>query len=277
MGQVICQRLQEWASYVDVDPFLESNLLKCRKPSMSVEAAPEASRVEAAALARTVQPFAQPDLLKAVAQTANTVLPYFALWAVMIVMLRYGLPFWSVLPLTVLAAAFQVRIFIIFHDCCHGSFFPSRRANRILGYITGILTFTPFEQWRRSHAMHHDTVADLDRRGVGDIWTMTAEEFQAAMRWKRLLNRIIRNPIVVLTFGTAVIFLVLYRFFNKNDREGERRSVIITNIALAVLVTTAALTIGMGTYLMIHIPITLTAGAVGLWLFYVQHQVEGTY
>ena len=244
---------------------------------MPVEATPTANRTEATDLAKTVQPFTRPDRKKAIWQIINTLVPYFALWALMVVMVRQGYPYWSVLAVSVVAAAFQVRIFILFHDCCHGSFFGTPRANRILGYVTGILTFTPFEQWRRSHAMHHDTVGDLDRRGVGDIWTLTAEEFEAAPRWKQLVYRLIRNPFFILTLGTPIVFLISQRYFHGLDRRRERWSVVITNIALAAIITIAAMTIGIETYLMIQIPSTFLAGAAGLWLFYVQHQFEGTY
>ena len=244
---------------------------------MPVESTPTASRAEAADLAKTVHPFTRPDSKKAIWQIINTLVPFFALWVLMVVMVKQGYPYWSVLAVSAVAAAFQVRIFILFHDCCHGSFFGTPRANRILGYVTGILTFTPFEQWRRSHAMHHDTVGDLDRRGVGDIWTLTAEEFEAAPRWKQLVYRLIRNPFFILTLGTPIVFLISQRYFHGLDRKRERWSVVITNIALAVIITIAAMTIGIEAYLMIQIPITLVAGAAGLWLFYVQHQFEGTY
>ncbi len=244
---------------------------------MPVETTPAASRAEAADLARIVQPFTRPDRKEAVWQIINTLVPFSALWVLMVVMVQQGYPYWSVLAVTVVAAAFQVRIFILFHDCCHGSFFGTPRANRILGYVTGILTFTPFEQWRRSHAMHHDTVGDLDRRGVGDIWTLTAEEFEAAPRWKQLVYRLIRNPLFILTLGTPIVFLISPRYFHELDRKRERWSVVITNIGLAAIITIAAMTIGIETYLMIQVPLTLGAGAAGLWLFYVQHQFEGTY
>jgi omega-6 fatty acid desaturase (delta-12 desaturase) len=244
---------------------------------MSIEPNLTVSRAEAADLAKAVQPFSRPDRKKAIWQIVNTLVPYVALWVLMVVMVRQGYPYWAVLAVSVVAAAFQVRIFILFHDCCHGSFFSSPRANRILGYVVGILTFTPFEQWRRSHAMHHDTVGDLDRRGVGDIWTMTVEEFEAAPRRTQLLYRLIRNPLFILLFGTPIVFLISQRYFHWQDRQRERWSVVLTNIALAAIITIAAVTIGITTYLMVQIPITFIAGAAGLWLFYVQHQFEGTY
>ena len=241
------------------------------------EATLTGGRAAAAELARTVADYARPERRKAVWQIVNTMVPYLALWALMAMMVQQGYSYWAVLGVSVLTAAFHVRVFIIFHDCCHGSFFASRKANRILGYITGVLTFTPFEQWRRSHAMHHDTVGDLDRRGVGDIWVLTAEEYAAAPRLKRLAYRIVRNPVFVLTVGTLVIFIIGHRYFHKIDRKLERRSVLITNLFLLALIVTASLTIGIETYLLVQVPIVIIAGAAGLWLFYVQHQFEGTY
>ena len=228
-------------------------------------------------LPKTVSSYAQPDRRKAIQQTIDTFLPYLALWTLMLLTVQQGYSYWITLALSIAAAAFQVRIFILFHDCCHGSFFASRRANRILGTIAGILTFTPFEQWRRSHATHHDTVGDLDRRGVGDIWILTVEEFQTASRWKRIAYRIVRNPIAMLLLGTPIIFLIDQRYFHKPDRKRERWSVIITDIALALIVAVAGVTIGFRSYVLIQLPIMLIAGAAGLWLFYVQHQFEGVY
>jgi acyl-lipid omega-6 desaturase (Delta-12 desaturase) len=244
---------------------------------MSVTNPAPATRAEAAALAQLLQPFATPDVRKAVVQLVNSVLPYIALWILMAAMLLYGLPYWTIIPVALFAAGFLIRIFILFHDCCHGSLFASRRANKIVGYITGVMSFTPFEQWRRSHAMHHDTVGDLDRRGVGDIWTMTAEEFTAAPRWKKTAYRIIRNPLFVLTFGTILIFLAVYRFPHRRDRGAERKSVIVTNLLLACIIGLASYVIGFENYLLIQLTTTMFSGAAGLWLFYVQHQFEGTY
>jgi omega-6 fatty acid desaturase (delta-12 desaturase) len=251
--------------------------LQSRKTPMPVEPTPASGRTEATDLAKAVQPFTRPDFKKAIWQVVNTFVPFLALWALMVVMARQGFPYWSILAVSLVTAGFQVRLFIMFHDCCHGSFFSTPRANRILGYITGILTFTPFEQWRRSHAMHHDTVGDLDRRGIGDIWTLTVEEFEAAPRWKRLVYRIIRNPLFILSFGTPIIFLIGQRFFHKLDRKRERWSVVVTNGALAAILTIAGVTVGIGTYLLIQMPVAMISGAAGLWLFYVQHQFQETY
>ena len=244
---------------------------------MPVDARPVGRQAATDDLLKTVSPYTRPIRKQAIRQIIETFVPYAAIWTLMVVVVQQGYSYWITLALSVPAAAFLVRIFILFHDCCHGSFFSSRRANTILGYIAGVLTFTPFEQWRRSHATHHQTVGDLDRRGVGDIWLMTIEEFLAASRWKRIAYRMIRNPFCLLVFGTPIVFLIDQRFFHKIDGKRERRSVIVTNMAIAAIIAAAGMTIGIRTYLLIQLPVMLIAGAAGLWLFYVQHQFEGVY
>lgn len=239
----------------------------------------------AAVKARTTRPawqqaisgYAQPDRRKAIWQLVNTFVPYIALWVLMIYTIRAGLSYWLTLPLILLAAALQIRIFIFFHDCGHGSFFASPRANTALGYVTGILTFTPYHDWRRAHAKHHATAGDLDRRGWGDVWTMTVEEYLAAPRAKRLAYRLFRNPLLMFGLGPTLIFLITQRFPHKGAKKREITSVIVTDLALLALVVVASLTIGLRTYLLIQLPILLIAGVCGLWLFYVQHQYEGVY
>jgi len=244
---------------------------------MSLEAAAAVGQATTTDLLKSVSAYTQSVRQKAIKQIISTFVPYVTLWALMVATVQMGFSYWITLALSVPAAAFLVRIFILFHDCCHGSFFSSRRANTILGYISGILTFTPFEQWRRSHATHHNTVGDLDRRGVGDIWLLTLDEYLATPRLKRLAYRIVRNPFFLLLFGTFFVFLIDQRYFHKADGKRERRSVIVTNIAIAVILLIAWMTIGIGTYIMIQLPVMLLAGAAGLWLFYVQHQFEGVY
>ena len=226
---------------------------------------------------RAIAHYQKPDLRKAIWQLVNTFVPYFGLWALMVWLLRRGTSYWLVLPLIVLAAGFLVRIFIFFHDSCHGSFFASRRANRILGYVSGILAFTPYEYWRRSHAGHHATAGDLDRRGGGDVWTMTVEEYRAAVWWKRVAYRTMRNPVVLFVLGPFFVFIVGQRFWQRGMPRRERNSVIVTNLALLAIAVAASLTIGLRTYLIIQLPAMLIAGSIGLWLFYVQHQFEGVY
>jgi omega-6 fatty acid desaturase (delta-12 desaturase) len=195
----------------------------------------------------------------------------------MILSVQWEYPYWITLVLALVGGGILVRIFILFHDCCHGSFFASRRANALLGYVTGILTFTAFEDWRHAHNRHHATAGDLDRRGVGDIWTMTTEEYLAAPVRKRLGYRIYRNPFILLGPGAALLFLCFHRFSTKGAGKRESRSVWRTNIALLFIVGIAASTIGLRTYLLIQLPIILIAGGLGLWLFYIQHQFENAY
>ncbi|HID39016.1 MAG TPA: fatty acid desaturase [Calditrichaeota bacterium] len=221
--------------------------------------------------------YAQSHAGKALWQLINTVIPYLFLWAGMIYLTLNGYSYWFTLALSIPTAGFMVRTFILFHDCCHGSFFPSRRANTIVGYITGILTFTPFEEWRRLHNIHHATSGDLDRRGTGDIWTMTVQEYRLAGRGKRLAYRLVRNPIVFLGFGPVFLFLYSNRFVHKGAKAEERRSVMVTNLALLSIVSGLSWWIGFQAYLLIQIPVFFFGGMIGIWLFYVQHQYEGTY
>lgn len=226
---------------------------------------------------RAISRYEQPSLRKAIWQLLNTFIPYLVLWVLMIFLVKQGYSYWIILALALPAAALLVRIFIFFHDCCHGSFFVSRRANTILGYISGILTFTPFDEWRSSHAKHHNTAGDLDRRGTGDVWTMTVEEYLAAPKLKRLEYRTYRHPFIMFGLGPAIMFLVINRFSHNGARIHERRSVILTNISILVIVILASLMVGFWEYIMIQLPIILIAGLFGIWLFYVQHQFEGVY
>jgi omega-6 fatty acid desaturase (delta-12 desaturase) len=226
---------------------------------------------------RNLTDYAQSSFRKSLWQLFDTFIPYCIVWALMIRSVQRGYPYWITLSLAIVAGGIVVRIFILFHDCCHGSFFASRRANTILGYVSGILTFTPFEDWRYAHNLHHATAGNLDRRSVGAIRTMTKEEFLAAPVRKRLAYRIYRNPFVLLGPGSALLFLFFQRFTTKGAGKKERNSVIFTNLALLAVVTVASLTIGFQTYILIQLPVIVIGGALGLWLFYVQHQFENVY
>jgi len=228
-------------------------------------------------LRQELMPYATPDRRRAVLQLANTFIPYILTWGLLIYMIKNGYPWVVTGMLIVPASLLFLRIFIFFHDCAHGSFFRSQRANIILGYITGILTFTPFDHWKHNHLVHHGTYADLDRRGVGDIWTMTVDEYRAASRLKRLAYRLYRNPLVFLFMGPGYTFLIAQRFIHDWEGKDERYSVAITNLAIALILLAAYTTIGLGTYLVIQLPVMLLAGALGVWLFYVQHQFDSVY
>ncbi|HPF69261.1 MAG TPA: fatty acid desaturase [Candidatus Krumholzibacteria bacterium] len=227
----------------------------------------------AAAVAR----FSRSDTRKAVWQLVNTVLPYLALMTLAVVSRARDWP-WPVTAALVLpAAALQIRIFIFFHDCCHDSFFASRRANRITGYLTGILTFTPFDQWRRSHNLHHATAGDLDSRGTGDIWTMTVDEYLAAPRRQRLGYRLVRNPFFLLLVVPFWLSVIAYRFPQRGAGAAAAASVLITDLAIAGVFALAAATVGWQTYVAVQLPVILIAWTMGVWLFYVQHQYEDAY
>jgi len=214
-----------------------------------------------------------PVLRSSLWQLANSVIPYVALWGLMLWTL--DISYWLTLALAVVAAGFLVRIFIIFHDCGHGSFFRSRRANRLTEFVTGVLTLTPYRQWRHKHAMHHATSGDLDRRGTGEIWTLTVQEYLEASAWKRLAYRLARNPLVLFVLAPLYIFAIQQRFPSRVVGRRERMGVHWTNAALLAIVVGMSLTVGLKAYLLIQVPVIILGGTAGIWLFYVQHQFEG--
>ena len=181
------------------------------------------------------------------------------------------------IALAIPAAGFLVRIFIIFHDCGHGSFFTSRRANNILGFIAGLITFAPYYHWNHQHAMHHASSGDLDRRGMGDVWTLTVKEYEVLSKWRRLKYNIFRNPLIMLLIGPIYMFLISNRFVVGKATSRERYHVYATNLGILVLAIVSSAVIGLKAYLLIQLPVIIIAGMVGVWLFYVQHQFEGVY
>lgn len=220
-----------------------------------------------------VAPFQKPDLQRSSWQIANSVGSYILVWLAMYMVRSQSV--WFTLVLAVLAAGFQIRIFILFHDCGHGSFFASKRANDILGFITGVLTFTPYQHWRWEHAKHHATSGDLNKRGIGDVWTMTVQEYLEATRWKRFSYRLVRNPFVLLLIVPLLLFLFKQRFPSPKAGKRERRSVHWTNLGILLMVTILSWIFGIQRYALIQITLSAVAGAAGVWLFYVQHQFEG--
>ena len=212
---------------------------------------------------------------RAVWQIINTLVPYSLIWYLMYVSLSVS--WWLTVPLAMLAAAFQVRIFIIFHDCGHGSFFASRTANDVVGFIAGVLTFTPYFHWRWEHSLHHQTAGDLDRRGTGDIWTITVEEYIASSRWRRFAYTLARNPVVLFLIAPLYLFLIRQRFPSPTANRRERMSVYWMNLALLGLAVTMSAIFGFKAYVIIQVLVVGIAGCVGIWLFYVQHQFDGVY
>ncbi len=224
---------------------------------------------------KTVARYQTSDVRRSLWQIANSIIPYILLWYLMwrSLAVSYTLTLLLALP----AAGFMMRIFIIFHDAGHGSFFKSQKANTLIGYITGIMTFTSYGQWRHDHAIHHATAGDLDRRGVGDVPTMTVEEWRTAPRLKRWGYRLMRNPLILFGLGQLAVFLISYRFFSPASGRREKWSVVWTNLALLAIIVGMCLTIGWKAYLLIQLPIVWIGGAIGEWLFYVQHQFQGVY
>ncbi len=219
--------------------------------------------------------YQRPALGRGLWQILNTLVPYILLWFLIYRSLAVSL--WLTLPLVLLAGGFLVRVFIIFHDCSHGSFFKSPRANALLGSLMGVLCFTPFFRWRWEHSLHHASAGDLDRRGIGDVWTMTVQEYLAASRWKRFAYRLARNPVVLFVIAPLVLFLVIERLPTGKEGKRERWSVYGTNVALALMVSAMSWAIGWKAYLLLQITAVMVAGSAGVWLFYVQHQFEGVY
>ncbi len=214
---------------------------------------------------------------KAVWQLTNTLVPYGALWAVMIWAMHRGYSYWLTLGLSLIAALLLVRVFILFHDCVHGSLFPNKGANTVFGYVLGLLVFTPFEDWRYSHLRHHATYADLDSRGFGDIWTMTKEEYEAAPKSTRISYYLFRHPLVMLGLGPVFSFLMRFRLPSRMAKRKARVNVLVTNVLIAAIIVSASLLMGFTTYLGIQLPVIWLAGIMGIWLFYVQHQFVGVY
>ncbi|MGO9488799.1 MAG: fatty acid desaturase [Solirubrobacteraceae bacterium] len=230
--------------------------------------------MEARSWREQLAPYARADSRRALGCLATSVVPYLALSLAMYLLL--GVSKWSLL-LAIPAAVFLVRTFIVFHDCSHGSFLPSRRANAWLGTSLGLLLYSPFLRWRHDHAVHHATSGDLNRRGTGDIRTLTVEEYRALPFRGRLGYRMLRNPLVMFGVGPIVAMIVGPRIVAKDARPRMRRSVIGTDIALAVIVGGLCALMGWRDYLLVFGPSALMAGSIGIWLFYVQHQFEDAY
>ena len=222
-----------------------------------------------------VAEFQKPSAARATWQLLNTLGPYALVWWLMY--LSLSVSWWLAVPLAVLAGGLLVRVFIIFHDCGHGSFFKSRLANDITGFVAGVLNFTPYHHWRWEHAIHHASSGDLDRRGTGDVWTMTVAEYRAASRARRLGYRLVRNPLVLLFIAPFYLFVIRERFPTKGASPRDRRSVWWMNLAILGMVATLGTLFGWKEYLLLQLIVTMTGGAAGVWMFYVQHQFEDTY
>lgn len=224
---------------------------------------------------KLVARYQRPSAWRGVWQIANTLIPYITLWYLMFRSLAIGA--WLTIPLALLAGGFLVRVFIIFHDCSHGSFFKARWLNDAVGSLMGVLCFTPYYRWRWEHSVHHATAGHLDRRGIGDVWTMTVREYLQASRWKRFAYRLARHPLILFVIAPLVLFLVIERLPTGKEGRRERLSVYGTNVALGLMVAGLSWLFGWKAYLLLQPAVVLVAGSAGVWLFYVQHQFEDVY
>jgi len=231
---------------------------------------------EGAALLRSLAPY-RADNTRALGQLALTLALYAGLWLAMLAALQVSLLL--TLALAIPAGFFLLRLFIIQHDCGHGSFTDSKRLNQLIGRGLGVLTFTPFDYWKQTHALHHATSGNLDRRGYGDITTLTVDEFRALSPAGRFGYRLYRHPLIILAVGPLYQFIIKHRLPLDAPRHWRDawRSVWMTNLAIAGIVAVAAWTIGLTSYLLIQVPLTIFTATVGVFLFYVQHQYEHTY
>ena len=224
---------------------------------------------------KVVSKYQNPNTIRSSWEIVNSIGPYIILWYLMwrSLSVSYLLTF----ALSLIASGFLMRTFIIFHDCGHGSFFNSRKANRFWGIVTGILVFTPFDQWTHEHAMHHASSGDLDRRGLGDVWTLTAGEYMTMPPLQRLGYYVYRNPFVMFGLGAFYMFVIAHRKIRNGASARERNNVWATTIALLLIAVVLSLLIGIKAYLLIQLPIIFFGGGVGVYLFYMQHQFEDTY
>jgi omega-6 fatty acid desaturase (delta-12 desaturase) len=224
---------------------------------------------------QAIAPYVAPSRWRAIVQLVDTLVPLALVWYGISLCLTVSI--WLALPLAVVAGALLVRVFIIFHDCGHGSFFRSSIANDTTGFVAGMLTFTPYYHWRWLHALHHATAGDLDRRGTGDVWVMTVQEYLESSRWKRCAYRLARNPFILFVVAPVYMFLLRQRLPSAHASRRERNSVWWMNLALLGMAAAMSAWLGIWQYLVLQLVAMAIAGAAGVWLFYVQHQFEHVY
>lgn len=246
---------------------------------MNAQSDSHSPSAEYAGWQKVVAKYAMPSTSKATWQIITSFGGLFIGWFLMYLSLPIG--YWLTLLLAIPTAGFVVRIFIIQHDCGHNSFFKLNQANTIVGTVCGMFTMVPYKHWRKSHAIHHAHHAELEERGIGDVWTLTVEEYMQAPRWKRAIYRIFRNPFFLFGLAPTISFVVLERLplnANKEDwRGGEKASVWWTNAVILSMIVGAGFWIGFGTVIAIQLPVIAIASTAGVWMFYVQHQFEHTY
>lgn len=214
---------------------------------------------------------------KSILQFVITSTLYVSLMLIMIQLQFFGVPYWIILLLSIPTAGFHIKLFIIMHDCGHHSFFHSTKACTFIGRICATMTFTPYYDWRRSHAIHHATVSNLDKKGTGDVWTMTVTEYMNSSTWRKMRYRVFRNPFFLFFIAPIFLFLIVYRLPHKRMSVKEIKSVMLTNVALGGMITILSFLIGFFNYIRIIFPVVLLASIFGIWLFYLQHQFINVY
>jgi len=233
--------------------------------------------LEIATWKKIVSRYEEPSPVRSTWQLVTTLSLYLITWLLIYLNFKNEGPWYLYLPLIILGVGLLMRIFIIFHDCGHNSFSKSGEVNKWVGFITGTLAFTPFKHWTWEHSVHHATVGDIDRRGIGDVWTLMVDEYLALSRLQRLGYRIWRHPLFLFGFAPSYIFFVRERFPAKNASPAQKRAVMFTNLALLCMLCSGCLIFGSFFYILIQMLIMSVAATLGVWLFYVQHQFEGVY
>lgn len=226
-------------------------------------------------LRKDVAQFAKSDTRKSIMQLVNTLGPLLILWV--IAYQTIAISPWITVGVSAIAAGFVVRSFIIFHDCTHGSFFKNKKANDIVGFWTGVLTSFPYEKWKREHTIHHATSSNLDKRGIGDIDMLTLEEYKEASKLRRFGYRMYRNPLVMFGLGPLYMVLVLNRVNRKDAKAKERKNTYLTNITVVAICAAMIYLVGWQAFLLVQGTTLFIAGALGIWLFYIQHTYEDSY
>jgi omega-6 fatty acid desaturase (delta-12 desaturase) len=233
---------------------------------------------EARAWMQALSRYREPSGARSIFEIAITVVPLMTLWAAILLAVHFG--HWYALVLAIPAAGFMVRLFMIQHDCGHGSFFRAKQANDWVGRVIGVFTLTPYDFWRQTHAIHHAHSGNLELRGLGDIDTLTVREYLAAPRWRQICYRIYRNPAFLFAVGPAYLFFLQYRLpVGMMWGNGWKPwvSTMTTNAGIALVAGFMIWLVGLWPFLLVHLPILLIAASLGVWLFYVQHQFEDTY
>lgn len=227
--------------------------------------------------AKMLGSYREPSHARSAIELVITAVPFVLFWVLMLAALKVG--YWLSLIIALPAAGFLVRLFMIQHDCGHGAFFRNRATNDWIGRVIGVLTLTPYDFWRRSHAVHHANSGNLDHRGMGDIDTLTVREYLSLSRWGRLRYRLYRHPIVMFGFGPAYLFLLQHRLPVGMMNKGWQPwvSTMATNAAIALLAAGTMWLVGVGPFLLVHLPVIVLAASIGVWLFYIQHQFEDTF